>query len=388
MQYSDKPFPEDSQLFPKHETVTEYLEEYAHDVRHLISFQTQVVDVRLEDANITQWILTIKDLPTGAVTTETYDAVVVANGHYTVPSVPPVTGIEAWNKAYPNVIVHAKFYRSPDKYRGKKVIVVGNSASGLDIGAQIGTVCKQPLLMSQRSESYLAPGAAPWKEELPVIAEFLSPESHDRAVRFTNGRVEEGIEAIVFATGYFYSFPFLQSLQPPLIDDGTRTLGVYKHFIYIEHPTLVLPVLNQKIIPFPLAENQAAVIARVWSGRLSLPSREEMYTWEKSAVAERGSGKDFHVLGFPTDVDYINELHDWSMQASTRDGLENGGKGKEGPRWGERERWARERFPAIKKSFGQRGEKRCLVKTIEELGYDFEAWKAEQKDQDASKELL
>jgi cation diffusion facilitator CzcD-associated flavoprotein CzcO len=41
MAYSDKPFPADAPLFPKHGMVLKYLEEYAEEVRHLIRFQTQ-----------------------------------------------------------------------------------------------------------------------------------------------------------------------------------------------------------------------------------------------------------------------------------------------------------------------------------------------------------
>jgi cation diffusion facilitator CzcD-associated flavoprotein CzcO len=48
MAYSDKPFPDDAPLFPNHKTVLKYLEEHAEEVRHLIRFQTQVLDVRLQ----------------------------------------------------------------------------------------------------------------------------------------------------------------------------------------------------------------------------------------------------------------------------------------------------------------------------------------------------
>src|SRR5579871_4047717 len=41
MAYSDKPFPADAPLFPKHGMVLKYLEEFAEEVRHLIRFQTQ-----------------------------------------------------------------------------------------------------------------------------------------------------------------------------------------------------------------------------------------------------------------------------------------------------------------------------------------------------------
>lgn len=378
MQFSDKPFPADAQLFPTFRTVTEYLHEYADDVRELIHFETQVLDVTSGQSG--SWALTRKELQNGHIETDTYDAVVVASGHYTVPYVPAIEGIETWNLAYPGVISHSKFYDSPEAFKGKKVIVVGNSASGIDIGAQIASVSKGPLLASSRSESYLSPGPAADRIEYPEIVEFLSPATQDRAVRFKDGRIEDGIDAILFCTGYLYSFPFLSSLQPPVVRDGSRTLNVYQQLFYIENPTLVFPVLPQKVIPFPLSENQAAVFARVFSGRLSLPSKAEMKAWEESVVAEKGDGKTFHVLAFPKDAEYLNFLYDWAANARKRPELGNEGKGKLGVRWGEKERWMRERFPEIKKTFQGKGEERHSIRTLEQIGFDFDAWKKEHEN--------
>lgn len=380
MRFSDKPFPGASQLFPKFGTVLHYLEEYSTDVRHLIRFQTQVVDVKLDDPIAKSWSVTSKQLDTGIIETKIYDAVVAASGHYTVPSVPSIKGISSWNKAYPGIIRHSKLYNSPEGYQGEKVVIVGNSASGIDIGTQIGKVCGE-LICSSRSPSYFVFTTADNRKELPEIVEFLDPSQYNRAIRFENGDVEENIDAIIFCTGYLYSFPFLSELDPPVIKDGSRTLHAYKHFFNIQHPTLVFPVLNHKVIPFPFAENQSAVFARVWSGRLSLPSKEEMYEWETSTVSELGDGKQFHAMPFPMDADYLNELYDWAASADPKPGLDNDGRGKEGIRWGEEERWLRERFPQIKIAFANLGDERHSCQSLQEIGFDFEAWKIQQQEE-------
>jgi len=380
MQYSDKTFPKDSQLFPSHETVTQYLEEYGEDVRDLVKFQIQVLDVRLQKSDAAQeyWMVKTKHLQWQHQSEVRYDAVVVASGHYNVPYVPDIRGIARWNAEYPEVISHSKSYRKPEDFQDKKVIIVGNAASGVDIGAQIGTVCKLPLLFSERSASYLSPGAEAYKEEVPEMIDFLPSTTCSRAVRFADGRVEQDIDAIVFCTGYLYSYPFLGSLDPPIISDGKRVQHVYRHIFYNDRPTLAFVGLPQKIIPFITSEAQAAVISRVWSGRLNLPSHEEMYLWEDSIIAERGAGKGFHTLLFPLDVDYLDELRDWALEAKLIPNPdETGGRGKLPSRWGEKERWARERFPAIKKAFAQRGEGRHKVRSMEELGFDFDVWRRE-----------
>ena len=374
MKHSDKLL-EDNQLFPSRETVVKYLEEYAEDIKHLVHFQTQVTDVsRICEGSQDAWLVQVRDLVTGKVSEAFCDAVVVANGHYTVPTLPDIKGIREWNAANPGIMGHSKFYRRPDGYRDKKVIIVGNAASGTDIATQIATVCKYPLLLSSRSESVLFPFSASYKENVPEIVEFLPlcPGQVERAVRFKDGRVEEGIDAIIFATGYYYSFPFLESLKPAVITTGERVEGLYQHIFYIHEPTLAFIGLPPKIIPFRTFEGQAAVIARVWSNKLDLPSVQEMMKWEESVIKERGLGKGFHVLPFPKDFEYHNEMVEWAERA--RDSGDGKGKGKLPPKWNEKETWTRERFPAIKRAFAEKGEGRHGVRTVEELGFDYEGW--------------
>lgn len=379
MRFSEKAFPSQAPLFPKHRTVKEYLEEYAQEVMNIIHFETQVSEVTRKDSGQNAWEVKTTNLQTGTVSTRTYDAVVVASGHFTVPHVPDILGIAAWDKAHSGAISHSKFYDSPEVFRAKKVVVVGNSASGLDIGTQINEISKGKVIVSQRSESYFAAPGSSDKIICPEIVEFLSPAHHDRAIRFADGRIEQHIDAVVFCTGYFYSYPFLESLSPPVITHGWRTMNVYQQLFYIEQPTLAFPVLSQRVIPFPMAENQAAVFSRVWSGRLRLPSKKDMQTWEDAEVASKGDGKAYHLLPFPLDADYLNFLYQWADSAEPRAGLANGGKGKCGTYWGERERWIRRHFTDIRRAFAQKGNERERIKTVLGVGFDFEDWKREQE---------
>jgi len=374
MQYSDKAFPADAPLFPSCEMVLRYIEEYAEGVRHLIRFQTQVVDVRLCDgdsAESDKWSVTTRDLQSGKMNVGIYDAVMVANGHYTVPHVPDIKGVKEWNIAYPGAIIHSKAYRNPQSFRDKKVLLVGNSASGVDIGVQIGRECKL-LLLSSRSESQFGQTTVNWKEDVPEVLEFLQAETYDRAVRLKDGRIEEGIDAVVFCTGYFFSLPFLESLKPQIVTDGLRVRDTYQHMFYIEHPTLAFPVLNCRIIPFTLAENQCAVIARIWSGRLSLPSKDEMRKWEQDQINQQGGGRKFHVLKFPLDAEMLHMLYEWAQSAKKIKHLENNGTGKMGKFWDKRESWMRSKLPEIKKAYAERGFRRFNIRSAEELGFAYE----------------
>lgn len=372
MRFSDKLFPDEEQVLPRHSVVKRYLHGYAEDVKDLIQLETQVQDLRPNSSGANDWALTTTNLRTGDDKTDSYDAVVVASGHYDATYLPDIPGIREWNKAYPKVISHSKHYDSPPIFRDKKVVVVGSSASAIDIGAQISEVSKGKLLVSERSESYLQPPPTTDKIYFPEIVEFLPSANHDRAIRFANGRVESEIDAIVFCTGYLYSFPFLSSLDPPVITDGRRTVNTYQHLFYTYNPTLVFPLITQRIVPFPFAESQAAVFARVWSGRLSLPSQAEMIAWEKDLIAEKGNGTFFHYLPYPQDADSIDLLYNWAASAKKRPGLANDGAGKLPPLWGEKERWLRCHFPDIRKAFIEQGEARRNIRSVAELGYGYE----------------
>ncbi|KAK3365906.1 hypothetical protein B0T24DRAFT_637248 [Lasiosphaeria ovina] len=357
MRYSDLAFPGDSLIFPSRDTVHDYLVTYAKDIRHLIRFSTQVQDVRLrrgEDGR-DRWLVRTLSLGSGETATETYDAVVVASGHYSITHVPEIKGISKFHKAWPGVISHSKLYRNPKPFRNKKVVVVGNAASGLDIAAQISRVCAKPLLLSVQTATPPANLAHVGAEEVPVIEEFLVGE---KGLRFQNGRVEKDVDTVVFATGYLFAFPFLASLKPPLITNGRRVHGLYKHLFYIDHPTLVFPGLPIKVVPFPFAESQAAIFSRTWANLLPLPPAAEMKKWEDEE-AER-KGPSFYVWPKGADAEYINSVHDWIARSGTA--------GKEPPYWDAELIWERQVYFEAKLKFEKEG---CTAKSLKDLGFEY-----------------
>ncbi|KAF4815310.1 Thiol-specific monooxygenase [Colletotrichum siamense] len=383
MNYSDKKFPSTASLFPPHQTVKKYLEDYAEELKPIISLSTQVLSLKkVQSGSQVCWEIETQDLKTNERTKSQFDAVMVASGHYNDPFIPDIPGLDNFDKAHPGTISHSKFYRNPSQYEGKasltqhpvKVIVVGNSASGIDLSAQISTVCKLPIIVSEKTAPNTpAEDRSSWAKMVPEILEFI-PEG--RKVRLANGEVESDVDGVVFCTGYFYSFPFLRDLSPPVVTDGAYARNLYEHLLYIDDPTLAFAGIPQRIVPFPVAEGQAAFVARAWADRLALPSTAEMREWEAKMLKDKGESKMLHNLAFPKDLDYINMLHARSLEAAKREGLENDGVGKIPPFWDDEKRWTRERFPLIKIASRKLGEKRHEVTTLEQLGFDYKAWKA------------
>ncbi|EEU48821.1 uncharacterized protein NECHADRAFT_103236 [Fusarium vanettenii 77-13-4] len=377
MNYTDKEFPQGSSLFPRHSAVLQYLKEYAEDITPHISYQSQVLSIEKPGTDKSKpWQVEVLDLKANKATKDEFDAVVVASGHYNDPFIPDIPGLVEFDKAYPGAISHSKFYRRPNDYKDKKVIVVGNSASGVDVSAQLSAVAKHPIFISEKEKPTVTPPTKEsWAANVPQIVEFLPSK---RGVRFANDQVETDIDAVIFCTGFHYSYPFLKSLEPSIVvPDGGYAAHLWEQILYTADPTLAFLSVPQRVVPFPIAEAQSAVAARIWSGRLSAPTTAEMEAWIESEHEKKGSGKAIHLMHSPEDVDYINRLYELSKTAPKAPelGLENDGEGKRPPYWGLDKRWVRERVPKIKLASRAVGEKRHEIKKLEDLGFDYEEWK-------------
>ncbi|KAK6347097.1 hypothetical protein TWF696_007176 [Orbilia brochopaga] len=367
MAFNQFPFDDELQLFPKHEDVNKYVQEYSKDLTHLTRFNRRII--RVAQRSNMKWEIRSEDVITHETEEEIFDAVVVATGHYNVPYIPPIAGLEEYEEQHPGSILHSKYFRTADGYENKKVIVVGNSASGVDIAMQLSEVAKPPLYHSCKSADGFKSFPSlvgDFTKIMPVIEQFI-PEN--KTVLFADGTRESDVDVILFCTGYLHSLPFLVEPKNPsdrMVTDGFYIHRLYQHIFYIPSPTFAIVGIPTKIIPFPMSECQAAVIAGVFSGRLSLPPAHDMDSWEKDLQTRKGGDRHFHFLTFPEDADYMDMLNDWNRSGGPRTGL------YEPTQWGQRERDIRKNIPKIKVAFMQTKASGKVVKTMEELGFHFE----------------
>ncbi|XP_017722375.1 PREDICTED: dimethylaniline monooxygenase [N-oxide-forming] 2 isoform X2 [Rhinopithecus bieti] len=93
---------------------------------------------------------------------------------------------------------------------------------------------------------------------------------------FEDGTVEENIDVIIFATGYSFSFPFLED---SLVKVENNMVSLYKYIFpaHLEKSTFACIGLIQPLGSiFPTAELQARWVTRVFKGLCSLPSERTM----------------------------------------------------------------------------------------------------------------
>ena len=108
----------------------------------------------------------------------------------------------------------------------------------------------------------------------PGIVELIPERS---GVRFEDGSVEEDVDVILYATGYQYAFPFLSDAGGAGVRRRQlRLAAVQARVSPALAPSLSFIGLPWKVVPFPQFETQARWIAKALSGAAPLPPRREM----------------------------------------------------------------------------------------------------------------
>ncbi|KAG7820608.1 hypothetical protein KL942_004666 [Ogataea angusta] len=305
MRYKDVQFPPECETFPTRQEVAEYVRKYAATIPENVRFHYNSTVVELEKHG--SWQLTYRDTVSNALSTESFDYVILAQGHFDLPYIPEVRGLAEWNAADPASIIHAKYYNDVERFENKTVLVVGNSASGIDIATQLTTYAGR-VIISAASPSPVADILIDNAAQIGKVDEYRVA---DRSVVTVDGETVSGVDYVIFCTGYLYSIPFLKSYtegEHAILTTGEHVRYVYKQLFYIPDPTLINAALGKNIIPFPFAECQAQYVARVISGRERLPSREQMMREYAEEVAVKGDGKGFHELKYPADAEYCNHM--------------------------------------------------------------------------------
>ncbi|KAI5861941.1 thiol-specific monooxygenase [Durotheca rogersii] len=257
------------------------------------------------------WVLTLRQEAPGARDRwwqEEFDAVVVAAGHYNVPYVPDIPGLVEYEERHPGSIMHSKHYRGAEAFAGKKVVVVGGSVSAVDAIHEIRAVARRPVIASVR-RPLPAFGWTPFVHPHVALRSAIARlDPAARRVEFADGSVADGVDVVYFATGYDFSFPYLQSgggeekgqgrQLPPVEIRNRRIDGLYQHVFSRRDPTMAFIGMITGGLTFRVFEWQAVAAARVFAGRGTLPSREEMDKWERERVADVGDGLPFFNIAF------------------------------------------------------------------------------------------
>lgn len=338
--FSDFPMPEDFPNFLHNSKVLEYFRIFAKkfDLLKYIQFQTTVLSVKRRPnfSSSGQWEVVTECK--GQEQRNIFDAVMVCSGHHILPHIQleSFPGIEKFKGQY----FHSRQYKSPEGFEGKRILVVGIGNSASDIAVELSKKAAQVFISTRHGSwvmSRISDNGYPWdliyhtrfntmirnilprsmlkwmmEQQLnrwfshenyglepynkyllkePILNDDLPSrllygaiqvkprvkEITETSVIFENGTMEEHIDVIVFATGYTFSFPFLEE---SLVQVGkNHMISLYRYIFppQLEKPTLAFIAFIQPLGPiFPTAELQARWVTRVFKGLCALPSESTM----------------------------------------------------------------------------------------------------------------
>ncbi|KAK6185960.1 hypothetical protein SNE40_008086 [Patella caerulea] len=268
MAFPDFPFDKNLPSFVRHEDVLKYLEDYAEhfDLYPFIKFRTHVVQLLPKKCESKlSWEITYNTLSdVNKSQTDQFDAVIVCNGHYSVPIIPNIAGLDSFK----GEIIHSHLYRDAETMRNKRVVCLGAGASGQDIAIEISSTAKMVFLSHNKS---------PLQSVLPTNIQQCPgiDRVEGKTVVLTSGEILD-VDIILLCTGYHYSFPFLTEQCHLSVDKEERITPLYKHLIHTEFPSLCFIGLCKTICPFPQFNVQVQFFLASLDGSFTLPSKEEM----------------------------------------------------------------------------------------------------------------
>lgn len=206
----------------------------------------------------------------GGQSTRVFDALLVCNGHFSEPRLPDAAG----SADFPGRQMHSHNYRDAGPFAGQRVVVVGAAASGEDIGREIAETAKEVYISSKSWAGAGLPPEGP-RGNIRRLPAFLGL-TPSGSVLFAHDQEVQHVDTVVYATGYVYSFPFLDGTNIVTVEDN-RVGPLYEHIWPPRYsPRLSFVGLPWKVLPFPQYQLQARWISRVLSGRVQLPDAAEM----------------------------------------------------------------------------------------------------------------
>ncbi|XP_004688534.1 PREDICTED: dimethylaniline monooxygenase [N-oxide-forming] 2 [Condylura cristata] len=371
--FSDFPMPEDFPNFLHNSKLLEYFRIFAKkfDLLKYIQFQTTVLSVKKcpDFVSSGQWEVITES--SGKEQRAIFDAVMVCSGHHILPHIPleSFPGIERFKGQY----FHSRQYKHPEGFEGKHILVIGIGNSASDISVELSKKAAQVFISTKQGSwvmSRISEDGYPWdmifhtrfssmlRNVLPrAVLKWMMEQQMNRwfshenyglepqnkylmkepilnddlpsrllygAIKvkprvkeltetsaiFEDGTVEKGIDVIVFATGYTFSFPFLED---SLVKVENNMVSLYKYMFppQLEKSTLACIGLIQPLGSiFPTVELQARWATRVFKGLCTLPSENTMM----SDIIKRNE-KRIELFGESQSqilqtnyIDYLDEL--------------------------------------------------------------------------------
>ncbi|WP_166417061.1 NAD(P)-binding domain-containing protein [Cochlodiniinecator piscidefendens] len=267
------------------------------NVRDWIRFNHAVRWVNY-DEKTAKFTVTVHDHNIDSTTSEEFDHVICASGHFSTPNVPYYEGFEAFNGR----LVHAHDFRDAREFSGKDILVVGSSYSAEDIGSQCWKYGAKTVTSCYRS----APMGFNWPdnwEEKPAMQKV-----EGNTVFFSDGTTKD-VDAIILCTGYKHYFSFLPDNLRLKTANRLAAAELYKGVVYAHNPKMFYLGMQDQWFTFNMFDAQAWWVRDAIMGKIDIStvSKDAMMADVKERE-EREEADDDIKYAIQYQADYVKEL--------------------------------------------------------------------------------
>src|SRR5690606_32484433 len=285
--------------YPPREVLWDYIKGRVEkaDVRRYIRFNCPVRQITFnEDSE--QFTVVAHDHESDVVTTELYDHVIVASGHFSTPNVPDFDGFDRFSGR----ILHAHDFRDALEFRGQDVLLVGSSYSAEDIGSQCYKYGARSITTSYRTRPMGFAFPDNW-EEKPLLLKVDGNTAY-----FKDGTCRR-VDAIILCTGYLHHFPFLDESLRRKTSNRLWPLNLYQGVVWENNPKLLYLGMQGQWDTFNMFDAQAWYARDVLLGRIALPDQAAMQR-DSQAWRDREETLDTDESMIVFQGDYVRTLID------------------------------------------------------------------------------
>ncbi len=145
---SDLKMPKHYPVWPVGKQVQEYLEMYVDhcNLRKDIHFNKEVTTTTQNADG--SWSLEAKDVKTGEKIAATFDYLIVCNGIFSEPFIPPYKGTEEF-VANGGKLLHTSQFNIRDESKDKNILVVGYGKSSCDVASSVSDIAKSTRVIAR-----------------------------------------------------------------------------------------------------------------------------------------------------------------------------------------------------------------------------------------------
>lgn len=247
-------------------------------IRDWIKFETVV---RRVEAEGDKFSVTVKDLPSGTESTEVFDHVVCASGHFSTPNVPEFEGFDTFKGR----VLHAHDFRDALEFKDQDILIVGTSYSAEDIGSQCWKYGAKSITVSHRTAAMGYDWPDNW-QEVPLLTKVVGKTAH-----FKDGTTKD-VDAILLCTGYIHHFPFMEDDLCLRTANRLATANLYKGVAWVDNPNLFYLGMQDQWFTFNMFDAQAWWARDVIMGKIKTPSKAEMLADVEDRIAREDALED------------------------------------------------------------------------------------------------